>query len=74
MLVDDSDEAWDDDDAEDSDESAHSFHSYTLRNNGATLIGGSVTRGNDLEKYLRTKIERMGHLLQEPSAATAPRP
>lgn len=73
MLADDSDHAWEDDDAEASDESAHSFHSYTLRNNGATLIGGSVTRGNDLEKYLRTKIERMGHLLQEPGAASAPR-
>ncbi|WFD21915.1 GTP cyclohydrolase II [Malassezia equina] len=73
MLADDSDDVWDDDDAEASDESAHSFHSYTLRNNGATLIGGSVTRGNDLEKYLRTKIERMGHMLQEPHGPTAPR-
>lgn len=73
MLADDSDDVWDDDDAEASDESAHSFHSYTLRNNGATLIGGSVTRGSDLEKYLRTKIERMGHMLQEPHGPTAPR-
>ncbi|WFD25636.1 GTP cyclohydrolase II [Malassezia nana] len=73
-LGDDSDDAWNDEDAEASDESAHSFQSYTLRSTGATLIGASVTRGTDLEKYLRTKIERMGHLLQDPSMAPSPPP
>ena len=30
---------------------------------GATLIGGEAVYGDDLEKYLRTKVLRMGHLL-----------
>jgi GTP cyclohydrolase II len=30
---------------------------------GATLIGGNVVYGEDLDKYLRTKILRMGHVL-----------
>lgn len=30
---------------------------------GATLIGGNVVYGEDLDKYLRTKILRMGHIL-----------
>lgn len=34
---------------------------------GATLGGASATRGRDLEKYLRTKVERMGHLLALPA-------
>ena len=30
---------------------------------GATLIGGNVVYGEDLDKYLRTKVLRMGHIL-----------
>lgn len=30
---------------------------------GATMIGGEAVRGEDLDKYLRTKILRMGHML-----------
>lgn len=30
---------------------------------GATLIGGNAVYGDDLDKYLRTKIVRMGHML-----------
>jgi GTP cyclohydrolase II len=30
---------------------------------GATLIGGSAVYGEDLDKYLRTKVLRMGHML-----------
>ncbi|KAF8192457.1 cyclohydrolase [Pholiota molesta] len=30
---------------------------------GATLIGGSAVYGDDLDKYLRTKVLRMGHML-----------
>jgi len=67
---DDSDDAWDDEEDVLSDASALSFNSYTLRNTGATLIGGSVTRGSDLERYLRTKVERMGHLLTIPHGAS----
>ncbi|KAF8076633.1 GTP cyclohydrolase II-domain-containing protein [Lyophyllum atratum] len=30
---------------------------------GATLIGGNAVYGDDLDKYLRTKVVRMGHIL-----------
>ncbi|KAF9006512.1 GTP cyclohydrolase II-domain-containing protein [Cyathus striatus] len=30
---------------------------------GATLIGGKAVYGEDLDKYLRTKVLRMGHML-----------
>ncbi|CAK5275440.1 unnamed protein product [Mycena citricolor] len=30
---------------------------------GATLIGGQAVHGPDLDKYLRTKVLRMGHML-----------
>jgi GTP cyclohydrolase II len=31
---------------------------------GATMVGGDAVHGEDLEKYLRTKVLRMGHMLQ----------
>ncbi|CEH17051.1 Bifunctional GTP cyclohydrolase II/3,4-dihydroxy-2butanone-4-phosphate synthase [Ceraceosorus bombacis] len=40
---------------------------HVLRRSGATMLGASITRGPELEKYLRTKVERMGHLLDLPS-------
>ena len=55
-----------------SDDSASSHDSLAQRSLGITLVGGSTTRGNDLERYLRTKIERMGHLLSEPVHSTKP--
>ncbi|KZP07725.1 hypothetical protein FIBSPDRAFT_875158 [Athelia psychrophila] len=33
------------------------------RAGGATMIGGDAVHGEDLEKYLRTKVLRMGHML-----------
>ncbi|KAG6817844.1 hypothetical protein H0H87_001676 [Tephrocybe sp. NHM501043] len=30
---------------------------------GATMIGGKAVYGDDLDKYLRTKVMRMGHIL-----------
>ncbi|KAG9317373.1 GTP cyclohydrolase II-domain-containing protein [Chiua virens] len=33
------------------------------RRAGATMIGGDMARGPDLNKYLRTKVLRMGHIL-----------
>ena len=36
----------------------------TRRKPGATMVGGDMVRGEDLEKYLRTKVLRMGHMLQ----------
>ncbi|PWN47831.1 hypothetical protein IE53DRAFT_334778, partial [Violaceomyces palustris] len=46
--------------------SGDSYVSHMLRRGGATMIGSSITRGPELEKYLRTKVERMGHLLDIP--------
>ena len=47
---------------------------YELRRAGATLIGGGASRGVELERYLRTKVERMGHMLDLPESGptTAP--
>jgi len=30
---------------------------------GATMVGGDAVHGEDLDKYLRTKVLRMGHML-----------
>ncbi|UZJ51464.1 hypothetical protein CBS101457_000784 [Exobasidium rhododendri] len=51
---------------DDSDASRESYVDHVLRRAGATMLGGSMTRGPELEKYLRTKVERMGHLLDVP--------
>ncbi|KAK4705361.1 1-phosphatidylinositol-4-phosphate 5-kinase, partial [Phenoliferia sp. Uapishka_3] len=40
--------------------------SHNLRQAGVGMIGASVTRSAELDKYLRTKVERMGHLLNVP--------
>lgn len=58
------------DDGSDSDSSRDSYVDHIMRRSGATMLGGSVTRGPELEKYLRTKVERMGHMLDLPSAAS----
>ncbi len=44
---------------EDLDEKA--YHDWKMRSGGVGLIGGGAARGPELEKYLRTKVERMGH-------------
>ena len=41
-------------------------HDHEGRIGGATLIGGGAAHGPELEKYLRTKVERMGHMLEVP--------
>ena len=38
------------------------------RSAGATLIGAGMAHGTDLEKYLRTKVLRMGHMLSLPNS------
>ncbi|BGP12249.1 hypothetical protein JCM10213_000058 [Rhodosporidiobolus nylandii] len=49
---------------------AHSAASlaYHLRRAGVGMIGASTTASPELEKYLRTKIERMGHMLSVPGS------
>ncbi len=37
------------------------YEDWRMRRGGATLIGGGAASGPELEKYLRTKVERMGH-------------
>lgn len=37
-----------------------------VRATGLTLIGAGAAHGEELEKYLRTKIDRMGHMLTAP--------
>jgi GTP cyclohydrolase II len=34
-----------------------------VRAMGVTMIGGDAVHGEDLDKYLRTKVLRMGHML-----------
>lgn len=54
-------------DSEEKDESEYdSDESHDLRHAGVGMIGASVTRSAELDKYLRTKVERMGHLLDLP--------
>lgn len=45
--------------------------SARLRSAGATLLGASTTHGPELEKYLRTKVLRMGHMLSLPPSGTS---
>lgn len=56
----------DDDDEDDDAESMDSDAAHFLRRSGVGMIGGSTTRSAELDKYLRTKIERMGHMLSLP--------
>jgi GTP cyclohydrolase II len=37
-----------------------------VRATGVTLIGAGAAHGEELEKYLRTKVDRMGHMLTVP--------
>ncbi|KAG8904756.1 GTP cyclohydrolase II [Tulasnella sp. 403] len=67
-----------DESADDSDSSHDSFTEHQLRRSGATLIGGGAAYGVELERYLRTKVQRMGHMLDLPfsssSSASGPTP
>jgi GTP cyclohydrolase II len=39
---------------------------WLARKSGVGMIGGAETRSKELDRYLQTKIERMGHLLDMP--------
>lgn len=47
------------DEVEDGEE--REYEEWRLRRGGVGLIGAGAARGPELEKYLRTKVERMGH-------------
>ncbi|KAK0552602.1 GTP cyclohydrolase II [Tilletia horrida] len=51
--------------------SGDSYTAHVARRSGATMIGADVTRSAELERYLRTKVERMGHMLDLPSASSS---
>ena len=47
--------------SDDEDDDEEVYEDWKDRRGGATMIGGGAARGPELERYLRTKIERMGH-------------
>ncbi|CAO1636897.1 unnamed protein product [Parajaminaea phylloscopi] len=59
-------------DSEEDDDDDDEYRQHLLRSGGATMIGSSATRSVELERYLRTKIEKMGHLLDMPTAQRQP--
>lgn len=42
------------------------YGDWRARRAGVGLLGATVTRGPELDKYLRTKIEKMGHMIDIP--------
>ncbi|KAN0064009.1 GTP cyclohydrolase II [Thecaphora frezii] len=68
---DDDDEYNEDEDEDDDDNEEEEYINSVLRKSGATMIGGSITKSVELEKYLRTKVEKMGHLLTLPTSSPA---
>lgn len=66
-------EGEDDDEDDEEDYSTDSDASHNLRRSGVGMIGASTTRSAELDKYLRTKIERMGHLLDMPATPPSTR-
>jgi len=39
---------------------------WMARRGGVGMIGGGETRSEELDRYLKTKVERMGHILELP--------
>ncbi|GAA95162.1 uncharacterized protein L969DRAFT_53020 [Mixia osmundae IAM 14324] len=59
-------------DPEDSDSGAESDENHILRRSGVGMIGAGMTQSTELDKYLETKVQRMGHMLDLPSGASSP--
>ncbi|GAA6055532.1 hypothetical protein JCM3770_006772 [Rhodotorula araucariae] len=60
------DDSGDSSSSSSSDAHTDSSLAYHLRRAGVGMIGAATTSSPELEKYLRTKIERMGHMLTAP--------
>ncbi|RSH84824.1 GTP cyclohydrolase II [Apiotrichum porosum] len=50
------------------DDDEKEYDEWRARQAGVGLLGAATTRGPELEKYLRTKIERMGHMIDIPES------
>ncbi|WVQ94529.1 GTP cyclohydrolase II [Kwoniella sp. CBS 9459] len=48
------------------DEAEKEYDDWRTRRAGVGLIGAGKAKGPELEKYLRTKVERMGHMIDIP--------
>lgn len=68
---DDASESYDDEDDRATHSSGESEEAFSKRRAGVGMIGGSSTQSPELEKYLRTKIERMGHMIDLPRHHTS---
>jgi GTP cyclohydrolase II len=44
------------------------YDEWRARRAGVGLLGATTTRAPELDKYLRTKIERMGHMIDIPES------
>ena len=58
----------DSDTSDSTDSQAQDDYLIAMNRTGVGMIGAGTTHSVELEKYLKTKIERMGHLLAVPSA------
>ncbi|KAJ7140249.1 GTP cyclohydrolase II-domain-containing protein [Mycena crocata] len=47
---------------------AHQHGHENLRRAGSTLIGGDAVSGEELDKYIKTKVKKMGHMLPIPAS------
>lgn len=58
-------------DEDEDDRARREWEEALARRAGVGLLGGMETRSVELDRYLRTKIERMGHMLELPPAQRA---
>lgn len=46
----------------------HKRRAENVRRAGSTLIGGDAVSGEELDRYIKTKVEKMGHMLPIPAS------